>query len=101
MPTTNIKIELKPASDRGFLRGEFRDRNGRDCSIQESSLATEACIWLGINEPKLMYLVLNEGWKEVPLPPGHDIHGRMHLNQEQVAALLPLLQKFVKTGRLE
>ena len=39
-----IKMEK---TERGFLRGEFTDRYGHECSIQESSLATEECIWLG------------------------------------------------------
>jgi hypothetical protein len=62
-------------NQRGFAIGEFRDRYGNPCSIQESSLADEACIWLGINS-------------------------LMHLTQRHVADLLPLLQHFVATGSL-
>lgn len=69
-------MELAPANDRGFLKGKFKDRYGVECSIQKSSLATEDCIWLGT------------------------VVDRMHLTQEMVAELLPLLQHFVETGEL-
>jgi len=64
---------------RGFARAEFADRYNRACSIQESSLATENCLWLGCDE-------------------GESI--RMHLTQAMAADLLPLLQRFVETGKL-
>lgn len=63
-------------TDRGFVRGEFIDRYGSSCSIQESSLLGENAIWLGC------------------------VDNRMHLTQEMVSALLPLLQLFVETGGL-
>ena len=93
---------------RGFSRGEFTDRNGVSCSIQMSSLATEACIWLGCNEIGLQRLEPGKGgWVDVPTPsegPGgvnHIANTRMHLNREQVAALLPILQHFVSTGEID
>lgn len=70
-----MKIAMHPTV-RGFLLGQFWDRYGELCSIQKSSLATEDAIWLGVDEH------------------------RMHLTQEQVAALLPLLQHFAETGDL-
>jgi hypothetical protein len=69
-------ITLEPTA-RGFMGGAFKDRYRQECSIQESSLAEEACIWLGV-----------------------DKSGRMHLTQEMAAALIPLLQQFVATGEL-
>lgn len=72
-----ISIET---TQRGFAFGEFEDRYGERCSIQKSSLAFEDCIWLGIHRP--------------------DGQDRMHLTQDQVADLLPLLQSFVETGEL-
>jgi hypothetical protein len=68
-------IDLAP-TERGFMRGEFKDRYGKDCSIQESSIATEYCIWLGVD---------NE---------------RMHLTQQMAADLIRLLYRFVETGEL-
>lgn len=63
-------------TERGFVRGEFTDHYGLACSLQKSSLATRDCIWLGVDDH------------------------RMHLTQEHVAALLPMLQHFVETGEL-
>lgn len=91
-----MKLE---ATNRGFYHGEFIDRYGAKCSIQESSLATERCIWLGVNEviPQVMGPV---GWQPAPLPEGAMIGARMHLNQQMVKDLLPLLQHFAETGDL-
>ena len=61
---------------RGFRIVEFTDLYNKPCSLQESSLATDEAIWLGVH--------------------GH----RMHLNREQTAALLWPLLHFVLTGRL-
>lgn len=75
-------------TNRGFAGGKFKDRYDRDCSIQESSLATEACIWLGMDH-------------EVVHPKtGERCGARMHLTQEMAADLIPLLQRFVETGHL-
>lgn len=95
------KVKIR-ATKRGFDRGEFFDQMGEACSIQESSLATDSCIWLGINEVVPQVFVPGDGWKPVELPTHGEVlkSGRMHLTQKQVAALLPLLQKFVETGRL-
>lgn len=62
-------------TNRGFVRGDFTDRCGEECSIQESS-AMVPCIWLGTSD------------------------NRMHLTQTMVSNLLPLLQHFVKHGTL-
>ena len=35
-------------TNRGFGLAHFTDVAGNDCSIQDSSLATEACIWFGM-----------------------------------------------------
>jgi hypothetical protein len=82
---TASPIALAP-TERGFLRGEFRDANGDAGSIQESSVATEPMLWLGQDN------VTNPNGERVPC--------RMHLTQELAAALIPLLQRFVATGGL-
>lgn len=73
-------------TSRGFKRADFYDLYGSHCSIQESSLATEDAIWLGVHEGSPQY--------------ENQESSRMHLTQDQVKALLPSLKKFVKTGRL-
>jgi hypothetical protein len=68
---------------RGFGVFKFKDRYGSECSLQESSLATESAVWLGVDK---------------------DFNGnectRMHLTRKQVASLLPALTRFVQSGSL-
>jgi len=86
---------------RGFLIGEFRDGNGEQCSIQESSVATEPYLWLGCDDPNPKYFPGDgTGWHPYPLPENVQCSTRMHLTQEQAAALIPLLQRFVDQGDL-
>lgn len=82
-------MKLKP-TQRGFSRATFVDRYGANCSIQKSSIATEDCIWLGVDDKPERHHVTQE-W----------LGQRMHLTQDMVRNLLPLLQKFVETGELE
>jgi len=100
-PTPVVPIEMG-RTRRGFASGEFTDRYDNKCSIQESSLATEATIWLGIDDPKPEVLVPGEGWQPVDLKAlvqGElSIHTRMHLTVEGVRQLLPLLHHFVPSA---
>ena len=81
-----MKIKLEK-TDIGFKRGEFTDLYGSRCSIQESSLATINALWLGV---------------DIGSPDYSDRKGaHMHIDQDMAAALIPLLKRFVKTGRLE
>lgn len=76
-PKGEADFTLK-ASDtqRGFHRIDFKDRYGNACSLQDSSLATEACVWFGDNRE------------------------RAHLTAPMVAALLPHLAAFVECGSI-
>lgn len=56
-----IEIEETP---RGFSIARFQDADGNECSIQDSSLASEAAIWFGISRTS-----------------GGDDGQRMHLTQ--------------------
>ena len=93
-------------TERGFSIIEFPDVYDQACSLQKSSLATSDCIWLGVTKATPMIMardVLGDsatGWIEYPLPENVHIPARMHLNQEQVKALLPHLIKFAETGEL-
>ena len=85
-------IEFKQ-TNRGFELGIFEDRYKQKCSIQDSSLAEEAAIWLGVN---------NTG-PDIKGPNGNfseEVSTRMHLNQSQVEELLPVLNRFVKNGTI-
>ena len=92
-------------TERGFDILEFADEYGEQCSLQKSSLATDDAIWIGLDDPKVQVFTPYVGWEVVPLPqapPGGSVlhSGRMHLTREQVARLLPFLQRFVETGEL-
>lgn len=87
-------------TNRGFTTFRFADRNGVECSLQASSIATESCIWLGCNKADPQVMVPGHGWAPVPLPEGTVCCTRMHLTQAQVAELLPALTHFVETGEL-
>jgi len=106
-----MAIKIK-ANHRGFMVGEFKDRYDTVCSIQKSSLATEDCIWLGVDDtnPQIMAsqaksfgVETNEttGWVPYPIPNEVSLTTRMHLTRKQVKKLLPLLQHFVETGELD
>jgi hypothetical protein len=96
-------------TERGFILGEFTDRYGMSCSLQESSLAEEAAVWLG-TEGQVSFLRPSKGWERLTaedlsasvLGNGDTtlIHSRMHLTQEMVKELLPHLEFFVEHGRL-
>lgn len=97
-------------TSRGFLIGLFTDAFGAQCSLQKSS-ATSPLVWLGVNvaHPKILAVDAaangvatreTRGWVDYPLPVAVEIPTRMHLSRDQVAALLPALQRFVETGEL-
>ncbi len=103
----------KTKTNRGFSIANFKDHYGAECSLQKSSLATEDCIWFGIDEvkPELMASdaiklgvigasKATTGWVSYPIPKEVQLSSRMHLNQEQVKALLPTLIKFSETGEI-
>lgn len=51
-------------TSRNFPLVRFTDSLGRSCSLQESSLASESCIWFGrdvINEPEPKRMHLTQG----------------------------------------
>ena len=105
-----MKIE-KAKTNRGFNLRTFFDLYGIQCSIQESSLASEHAIWLGVDnaKPQIMaseaasvgvHTSQTTGWVPYPIPPNVLLTTRMHLTQAQVKKLLPILQKFADTGEL-
>ena len=106
------EVRILEKTNRGFSVDRFLDLYGSKCSIQKSSLATDDAIWIGIDdaEPKILaskaasFVVdttETTGWVPYPIPDEVLLTTRMHLNREQVAELLPTLQRFVETGELE
>lgn len=71
-------MEIK-TTNRGFQLIKFSDSYGVPCSLQKSSAASQDKIWLGCDNAE----------------------ARMHLTRQQVAKLLPYLERFVASGDLE
>jgi len=111
------KKAIKPigkysTTNRGFGLVEFRDLYGDACSIQESSLATQDALWIGIDDPKPQIMARDaaahgittletSGFIPYPLPREVVLTTRMHLNRAQVEALKARLELWLETGRLE
>ncbi|MCE0925999.1 hypothetical protein [Pseudomonas monteilii] len=105
-------MEIVPSkTERGFTLLEFSDLYGARCNIQLSSLAEREAIWIGVEsaEPQIMasqaaaFGVQTKetvGWVRYPVPDQVLLTTRMHLSREQVAALLPVLQRFAATGEV-
>jgi hypothetical protein len=79
---------------------KFTDQNSVDCSLQKSSIATDDLIWFGCSDANPRALIPGEGWLKVPMPEEYVANTRMHLTRQQVADLLPYLQKFVEEGEI-
>ena len=99
-------------TQRGFGKGKFKDAYGAECSIQKSSLATKDAIWLGIEDAKPQIMCNNAernglvkqgdcGWQPFEIPKDVMLTTTMHLTQREVRQLLPILEKFAKTGEIE
>jgi len=101
-----FNIDMDKTS-RGFAIGRFKDKYDVECSIQESSLASEAALWMGCSDanPQILAYHVNgghaNGWVKYDVHPEASFTTRMHLTVEMAEALIPLLQKFVKTGGLQ
>lgn len=79
---TTLSTLDKKVTKRGFGYYEFKDKYGQECSLQDSSLASEAAVWFGV---------------DINLK-GEEVRNRMHLTQDQIKALLPILTHFAETG---
>lgn len=64
------KKELETKTNRWFSLYCFKDKYWNKCSLQKSSLATEDCVWLWVD------------------------NNRMHLTQKQVRKLIQKLNRF-------
>jgi len=89
----------------------FKDHYGTKCSLQASSLAIcekpgTSAVWLGVDdaEPKCLHgdaaglgvkTDATCGWVDVPMSDKIHLTTRMHLNREQVEALIPMLQSWL------
>jgi hypothetical protein len=84
---------------RNFTKILFTDQHKKECSIQESSLTTLDCIWLGIEDANPQ-IITDAGWKPYSIPDGVLLSTRMLLTRNQVKEILPVLKKFVDKGKI-
>lgn len=91
----------KELTNRGFSLIKFEDTYKDKCSIQKSSYGSEPRIWFGISDANPQICIQGQGFVPYELPEEVHINTRMHLNQEQVRQLLPILEHFAKTGNLD
>jgi hypothetical protein len=116
---TNENFKVKTTA-RGFAIAEFVDRYDKKCAIQDSSLATEPAIWLGIQDPEPQIMARDafargredllapkdnperlNGWVEFPIPPEVVLATRMHLTVDMAKELRTLLDRFIETGSIK
>lgn len=85
---TTIKKDTSP---RGFGSIQFLDSDHQECILQDSSLATEPAIRLGV--------VCTGPYMSGPSGLSNEkVLHKMHLTQAMVKQLLPYLQEFAKSG---
>lgn len=80
-------------TERGFKIGEFNDMDGKLCSLQESSLATEAAVWFGTQDATPMY----KG-EPVPFPKDTLFNDRMDLTCHLASMIMRRFEKFLATS---
>ena len=85
-------------TNRGFALYNFLDRYGMKCSMQDSSIATEDCFWLGIDDPEPRILVRGKGWQDVPVPDNAFWVSRMHVNRRLARQLYTWIGRFLRHG---
>jgi hypothetical protein len=73
-------------TNRGFELMKFKDLYGSDCSLQQSSIATENCIWLGGEHEHIHHVTQRS------------MGARMHLNRRMVKELVRRLSRWLETG---
>ena len=110
----------KTTSKRGFDKLLFKDYYNNGCSLQISSLASDECVWLGIEnaQPRILTRdairlgLLKEaeaphncygepcGWVEYPVPEEVSFTTRMHLSRKQILKLALKLLEFAFCGKI-
>ncbi len=93
----------------GFEIVKFKEANGEECSIQQSSAAEDDFIWLGIVDANPQVLASQAhkfgvqtsettGWVKYPVPEDVLMSTRMHLNRVQVENLISVLTCWLNSG---
>lgn len=104
-------VMKKENTERGFNILKGVDRYNCGYSLQESSIATEPCVWLGIDDANPIILAAdakklgietnkNIGWMDYHIPKEVLLTTRMHLTIDMAKDLIKHLEYFVETGEL-
>lgn len=112
-----MSLGQQTRTGRGFPLVEFCDRYDVACSLQASSLAIyeppgTSAVWLGPDDanPQIMASDAKSlgvktketcGWIPYPIDDRVFLTTRMHLDREQVAALIEHLTSWLETGQFE
>lgn len=104
-------------TERGFSLVEFEDIYGLGCSLQASSVARSgqpgtSAVWLGIDAVDAKVMARDAaavgvktaetvGWVPFPIPDEVSISTRMHLDRDQVKALVKHLQSWLDSDNGE
>jgi len=96
-------------TSRGFSYDSFLDSKGTECSIQESSLATESAIWFGLSnyKPTLNGEPVPDPVAPIPIDGypglfmGILINDRMHLTKIQAIQLILDFEKYLLTKEVK
>lgn len=97
---------------RGFKVIEFHDYYDAHCTVQQSSLADDECVWVGRScaDPKILASKAGAngvqtdettGWVPFPVPEDVLLHTRMHLTRQQAGELADVLKWFSETGEVK
>lgn len=105
------KLGKVKKTSRGFEVVDFKDHYGTKCSLQQSSLASyekpgTSAVWLGVDDanPQVLHgdaaglgIKTNAtcGWVKYPISEKVLLTTRMHLNRDQVTALISMLQNWL------
>ena len=98
----NTKAKLKYSKTKhGWPFCEFDDLYDHKCYVQDSSLAFENAIWLGVRDANPLILKPGEGWVPVDFPEGTLFTTQMHINQKQAKELVKVLERFIESGSIK
>lgn len=91
---------------RGFASAEFKDSVGHDCIIKEGSVdvTNEGMgVWLGIPKPEITVFTDRgmANYVNIPTPENWNIGSLIYLSNKQIEQLIPMLQNFLETGKLQ
>lgn len=106
MPKKKSYLGPVGATGRGFEKITFRDFNGTECSLQQSSAAVyeqpgSSAVWLGCEDADPQVFVPGKSWQPVQMPPEYIADTRAHLDRKQVQALIHHLEAWLETGSFE